>query len=240
MAVPAAYADPMVKLDVANGLLKLSADSKVTIPVKAKYSEIKGKPVLKLDLKGGAALKGIVNARVTVNGQEIAAKNVDRVGSKLVVTLDKNLLHAGSANQIVVDLGVKIAEMDLVQLQICLNLTADVMLQAKKGEVTLALTGCKDGGDGPGNGGNDDDNDGGDDGNSGDNDDNNGGNDGTNDNNGGGKGSDNGGNKGGSLPNHNSGGQLPKTATPYPALSLIGCLLLLAGAGLLRLKALRG
>lgn len=264
-AIPAVHAEPMVKLDVANGLLKLSADPNVKIPIKAKYSEVQGKPVLKLDLRGGVGLKGIVNARVTVNGQEVSAKNVDQVGSKLVVTLDKSLLHAGSANKIVIDLGIKIAKLNVVKLQICLNLSADVMLQAKNGEVTLELTGCKDTGDNPGNGdnGNNDDDNNGDDGNNkgddGTNDDNgnNNGDDGTNNgdngnNNGGNNGGDNGNNadnggdkgvdngKEGSLPNHNSGGQLPKTATPYPTLSLIGALLLLTGAGLLRLKVLRG
>lgn len=245
--VPVAHADSMVKLDVANGLIQLSADPNVKIPVKARYSEVKGQPVLELDLKGGAHLKGIVNARVTVNGKEIAAENVDQVGSKLVVTLDKNLLHAGSSNQIVVDMGIKIADLDVVKLQICLNLSADVMLQAKEGKVTLELTGCKNGDDGSGDDGDDgsngddgnkDDDNGNDDGNNGGNDGNNG-NNGNDNNHGGGKGADNDGGKGGSLPNHKGGGELPKTATSYPALSLVGALLLLAGAGLFRLKALR-
>ena len=89
------------------------------------------------------------------------------------------------------------------------------------------------GGDDNGNGGNDDN-----DGNGGDNgsgDDNNG-NQGGNDNKGGddSKGSDD--NKGGSVNKPGSsqqGGKLPKTATSYPTLALIGLVILAAGVGLL-------
>lgn len=240
MAVPAAYADSMVKLDAVNGLISLSANPNVKIPVKVTLSDskVKGQKLLKINLNGGVGLKAIANAKVSVNGQEIAADNIDKARSKLTVALDENMLRAGNANKVMVQLGLNVAKIDLVKLQLCLNLTSDVILQAKQGEVRVELSGCKDGGDGPGEDGKDDGSKGGDDG---------GKDDGNRGDDEGGKGSDdsekgvdNGGSKGGTLPNHNSGGQLPKTATPYPTLALIGSLLLLAGAGLFRLNARKG
>ncbi len=241
MTVPAAYADSMVKLDAVNGLVSLSANPDVKIPVKVTLSDskVKGQKLLKINMNGGVGLKAIANAKVTVNGQEVSADNIDKARSKLTVALDEKMLRVGNTNKVVVQLGLSVAKIDLVKLQLCLNLTSDVILQAQKGEVSVELSGCKDGGNGPGDDGNNDDsNNGGDDGSK--DDDSKGDDDGDKGNDNGGKGSDNDGSKGGTLPNHNSGGQLPKTATPYPTLALIGSLLLLAGAGLFRLNARKG
>lgn len=239
MTVPAAYADSMVKLDAVNGLVTLSADPNVEIPVKVTLSDsnVKGQSILNINMNGGVGLKAIANAKVTVNGHEISADNIDKAGSKLAVTLDKNKLDVNSTNKVVVKLDLDIAKVDVVTLELCLNLTADVMLQAQKGEANVKLTGCKDGGDGSDKDGKDDDNKKDDDDDKTGNDDSDGNDNGNDDS---GKGTDNGGNNGGTLPNHNSGGQLPKTATPYPTLSLIGSLLLLAGGGTSPLESPEG
>ncbi|GAA5344615.1 hypothetical protein [Planifilum fimeticola] len=240
MTVPAAYADSMVKLDAVNGLVSLSANPDVKIPVKVTLSDskVKGQKLLKINMNGGVGLKAIANAKVMVNGHDISADNIDKARSKLTVALDEKMLRVGNTNKVVVQLGLNVAKIDLVKLQLCLNLTSDVILQAQQGEVSVELSGCKDGDNGPGgDDNNDDSNNGGDDGGK---DGSKGDDDGDKGNDNGGKGSDNDGSKGGTLPNHNSGGQLPKTATPYPTLALIGSLLLLAGAGLFRLNARKG